>query len=122
MWDDTKSSDYYVNLQQYKANHIGSYAGAIVGGPGSEWTTLGQNVDNGHRTGQATDNSRGYFAMNKEGNWEAGLGNVPEGSSNGFGGGIPIIINGQKYGEKSGDGILSAKGYANQNSTDVGRL
>jgi RHS repeat-associated protein len=121
-YDNSSKSDYYVNLQQYKGSGIAK-AGAFIGGSSpSEWPVIGQNVENGNVSGTSTDNSRAYFAVGEDGKMQAGVGNPPSDASLAFGGGIPIAINGQKYGEETSGDILGAKGYANQNSTSVGKV
>lgn len=122
LYDDSNRTDYYVNLQQYKGSGI-SKLGAFIGGASSgEWPIIGRNVENGNASGTSTDNRRAYFAVGQDGKMKAGLGNPPSDASIAFGGGIPIVINGQKYGEKTDGDILGAKGYANQNSTSVGKV
>ncbi len=120
--DEPGTSEYYINLQQYDRVGIYSYFGAIFGGHGSDWNTMGQNIENGRVTGLKTDTKRAYFALDQDGSLKAGLGNPPKDTPFGFGGGIPMLINGQRYGEKNNGKILSARGYANQNSKTVGKV
>ncbi len=121
MYDNNKTDDYTVNLQQYGVNSIWSYPAAAartasVTTGSNPFSLLGQNVQRGEVTGEATDERRGYLAQDENGKWSGGLGNPPENSAVGFGGGIPIIVAGQLYNEES------SQGYANQNSTTVGKV
>lgn len=121
MYDNSKTDDYTVNTQQYGVNSIWSYPSAAartasVSTGSNPFSLLGQNVQEGEVTGEATDERRGYLAQDKNGKWSGGMGNPPENSAVGFGGGIPIIVGGQLYDEES------SQGYANQNSANVGKV
>lgn len=86
------------------------------------YITMGQNVDNGRVSGDGTDGSRGYLAQDQNGQWQGGLGNPPQGSAAGFGGGIPIVVGGQLYGEQESGEYCASRGYAKQSSTNVGKV
>ncbi|MDH5381450.1 MAG: phosphodiester glycosidase family protein, partial [Cyclobacteriaceae bacterium] len=116
------SENYFVNLHQYgfRAEQKGATAGVIA--PSVVTYTIGESVQNGAWSGDKTDGNKGYFAMDSQGNWSSGLGNLPKGSVNGFSGGIPLIINGQKFGESSEEGVIHSTGYWTQNSNSVGKV
>jgi RHS repeat-associated protein len=122
-YDNSSTTDYTVNLQQYRApsllSHLRAWSPAMGG---NDYVTMGQNVQDGKVTGDATDNKRGYFSQSKDGKWQGGLGNPPAGSAVGFGGGIPIIVGGKKYSSTAHDEYLEAEGYGRQNSTSVGKV
>lgn len=124
LYDNSNTDDYTVNLQQY---YYSDFFSGAVRAISSTWgsntyITMGQNVQDGQVTGDGTDNTRGYLAQDKNGKWYGGMGNPPADAKVAFGGGIPVIVGGQKYAEEKSDEYLESKGYGLQNHPNVGKV
>lgn len=78
MYDNSKTDDYSVNLQQYGVNSIWSYPAAAmrtasVTTGSNPFSLLGQNIQGGVVTGNPTDEKRGYLAQDENEKWSGGL-------------------------------------------------
>lgn len=96
--------DYSINLQQYSSTSFGAKLYYIYGPstpqPSDDYKSQGYIVENGRIVDGMSSSSTFYFAQNKNNcTWSCGQGDVPKNSFSGFGGGIPIVVNGLKYGE-----------------------
>lgn len=137
---------YTINTQQYTVNGAGAkfnYANGSYVSP-TDVTPIGQTVENGSVVSGRSSPQSFYIAQGAQScSWSCAQGDVPAGSRTGFGGGIPVVINGLPYGENNvyADGApaglpitgdpgadnrkylkqRSSKGYPNQNSNTVGK-
>ena len=133
--EDANSIKFTVNLQQFE--FTGQYANTYVGKRSTylgarvipltydEVRDQGLSVQNKNIIAGRTTANRAFMQqkMNDDGSmsWEFGEGSPDVNSNVAFGGGIPLIINGQKYGEKDiSDGLgnlleKEAVGYRIQN-------
>lgn len=127
--DSKRSNEYIVNMQQYEMLTYSAKASYYVGSNVNlnEMQTQGLTVANG-KTQPGGRSSNSYFiSQNNSGNWSAGIGDPPSDSKIGFGGGIPLIVNGMPYGaskkyDSKGKMIQnSSAGFPMQNNNTVGK-
>ncbi len=127
--DTSRSNEYTVNLQQYETTSYSAkfnyYRGVIIRREGVR--TQGLTIVNGKRQNGGRSSNSYYISQNKKGDWSAGLGDPPSNSKIGFGGGIPLIVNGLAFGEKKkfdskGNMIQnSSAGFPFQNKKSIGK-
>ncbi len=141
----SSSIRYTINTQQYTVNGTGSNIAYGMGNYVSpkDITPIGQTVSNGNVVSGRSSPQSFYMAQTASCGWSCGSGDVPANANVGFGGGIPVVVNGLAYGEKNvyADGApaglpitgdpgvgnqkylkqRSSKPYALQNSTTVGK-
>ncbi len=69
--------------------------------PLSNYTIEGRTVGSDGKAvfGIAADTDRAFFTK-ENGKWKAGIGNTPLGKGFGFGGGVPVYVDGKKYGSE----------------------
>lgn len=118
------SNEYVVNMQQYETLTYKAKLQYVAGSniDVGDLQTQGLTIVNGEvQEGGRTSNSY-YVAQCADGSCQAGLGNPPADSKVGFGGGIPLIVDGMAYGAKKkydSNGKMiqnSSRGFAKQNS------
>lgn len=102
---NTPLDDYSVNLQLYeptnKKAESNYFWGASSPQPLTDYRAIGLIRQSGNTIAGRSSPQMFYFAYNSSTKtWYSGNGDVPEGST-GFGGGIPVYVNGLKYGEKN---------------------
>jgi RHS repeat-associated protein len=145
--NNSKLVDFTVNTQQFETTSMSAAYNyrfnTSTPHPTSDYQTQGYNVIGGKNISGRSSPQTFYFSQSSDGSWAAGKGDVPKGSSMGFGGGIPVYVNGLKYGDQniyksgappglpsSGDpGATNTKyldqrsnsGYALQNGASVGK-
>lgn len=128
--DREGSIEYTVNLQQFETTsdiaQIQYYAGNRL--TPTDVRTQGYTVENGRILPNGRHSQRFFFAQNSNnGTWSAGFGDPAANSKVGFGGGIPLVINGLPFGnEKKIDAAgrlvqQSNAGYPKQNRANVGK-
>ncbi len=127
---NTKTSDEYsMNMQQYETLNLSGRANYTAGTNvnTNDMQTQGLTVVNGQAQSGGRSSNSYYISQDENGNWSSGLGNPPANSSLGYGGGIPLIVNGMPYGESkkfdsSGNMVQnSSNGYPLQNNSTVGK-
>ena len=99
-------TDYTVNLQQYETTGAWAqtkyYAGYSSPQPTSDFESQGFIYENGKKIEGRSSPGTFYFSQNKNScKWSCGKGDVPSNSFMGMGGGIPVYVNGLKYGEEN---------------------
>lgn len=136
-----------INTQQYTVNGVGAkwnYGNSNYVSP-ADVTPIGRTVENGSVVSGRSSPQSFYVAQEAQScTWSCAQGDVPEKSRIGFGGGVPVVVNGLPYGEKNlyADGApaglpvttgdsgagnqkylkqRSSKPYALQNSNTVGK-
>ena len=112
-----EKTEYTINMQQFELLNLPSkvryFFTLNVSMDGL--LTQGLTVQNGHTLegGRYADNY--YIAQNQKGDWSIGLGNPPADSKIGFGGGIPVIVDAMRYGERR---KYDEEGFEIQGSSD----
>jgi len=123
------SGEYAMNMQQFEMLNNGAKANYLFGRNVSmnSIQTQGLTIVNGSvQEGGRSSNS--YFVSQDQYDyWSAGLGDPPADSKLGFGGGIPLIVDGMPFGaekkfDANGNMIQnSSAGYPFQNNATVGK-
>jgi RHS repeat-associated protein len=88
--------EYIINAQQFE----GSKLKALFAGDNSNFTSQGRTVFHGKTITGRSSPSTFYFSV-KDKKVSFGQGDAPADASFAVGGGIPVIVNGLKYGEKN---------------------
>lgn len=96
-FDNAKLIEYTINAQQYERNGL---VNPFSAGDNSDWTAQGQTIDHGKVFVGRSSPSTFYFSL-KGGKVSFGQGDAPSNADLAVGGGIPVMINGLKYGEKN---------------------
>ncbi|MBP9189613.1 MAG: phosphodiester glycosidase family protein [Chitinophagales bacterium] len=92
--------DFGINTQLFDKNvNDLKYYTASTPQPSNDYTPQGFNVVDGVNIKGRSSNNTFYFSESNSCGWSCGSGDVPKDSRFGFGGGIPLIVNGLKYGE-----------------------
>ncbi|OWP73989.1 RHS repeat-associated core domain-containing protein, partial [Flavobacterium oreochromis] len=100
--DKPNKDDYSFNLNLYKLKDDSfsskyNYRTSTEPQPMKNFTAEGLVIEDGKRIAGASSDKTFYFAK-VSGVWTSGEGNPPSNSSIALGGGIPVYVNGTKYG------------------------
>lgn len=121
--------EYTMNMQQFETLNLRGKANYFAGSNVNmnDLQTQGLTVVNGQNQSGGRSSNSYYVSQDNLGNWSAGLGDPPSDSQIGFGGGIPLIVDGMPYGaekkfDSNGNMIQnSSAGYPHQNNASVGK-
>jgi hypothetical protein len=90
-------TEFTINAQQYQAN---GFSNPLAAGDNSNWLAQGQTIYlKKIVTGRSSPET--FYASTNDGKPSFGQGDVPADADFGVGGGIPVLIDGLKYGSKN---------------------